>query len=280
MTYRVKEIFYTLQGEGTHAGRAGRVLPVQPAATCGPGGRRTAHARDLPVLRHRLRRHRRPGRRPFADAASSLADASSRAWPDARARAPYGRVHRRRAAAAARRRAVDALHEQGFDVAVETNGTRCPRPASTGSASAPRPARPLVLTAGDELKLVFPQDGGDPAQFEAPGLRVASVQPMDGPSDRRHTAAGSRVLPDAPALAAEPADPQVPGNPVTGTTRSSASSRFEAAHRLPNVPTGHKCARLHGHSYRVEVHVAGDRSTPSSGWVMDFADIKAAWQAA
>ena len=51
--------------------------------------------------------------------------------------------------------------------------------------------------------------------------------------------------------------------------------RFEAAHRLPNVPEGHKCARLHGHSFRVEVHVRGDVD-PTLGWVMDFAEIKAA----
>jgi 6-pyruvoyltetrahydropterin/6-carboxytetrahydropterin synthase len=51
---------------------------------------------------------------------------------------------------------------------------------------------------------------------------------------------------------------------------------FEAAHRLPSVPDGHKCARLHGHSYRVEVHVAGDVD-PTSGMVMDFADIKTAF---
>lgn len=51
---------------------------------------------------------------------------------------------------------------------------------------------------------------------------------------------------------------------------------FEAAHRLPQAPEGHKCARLHGHSYRVEVHVRG-RVDASTGWVMDFADIKAAW---
>ena len=50
---------------------------------------------------------------------------------------------------------------------------------------------------------------------------------------------------------------------------------FEAAHRLPNVPEGHKCARLHGHSFRVEVHVRGDVD-PRLGWVMDFADVKAA----
>lgn len=51
---------------------------------------------------------------------------------------------------------------------------------------------------------------------------------------------------------------------------------FEAAHRLPNVPEGHKCARLHGHSFRVEVHVSGPVDG-RSGWVMDFADIKAAF---
>ncbi|MCE3003952.1 MAG: 6-carboxytetrahydropterin synthase QueD [Xanthomonadaceae bacterium] len=53
--------------------------------------------------------------------------------------------------------------------------------------------------------------------------------------------------------------------------------QVEAAHRLPNVPPGHKCARLHGHSFRIEVHVEGEPG-PHSGWVMDFADIKAAFQ--
>lgn len=50
---------------------------------------------------------------------------------------------------------------------------------------------------------------------------------------------------------------------------------FEAAHRLPNVPDGHKCARLHGHSFRAEVHVEGPVGS-TSGWVMDFADVRAA----
>lgn len=54
------------------------------------------------------------------------------------------------------------------------------------------------------------------------------------------------------------------------------SFQIEAAHRLPNVPAGHKCARLHGHSFRIEVHVSGPVA-PDSGWVMDFAEIKAAF---
>jgi 6-pyruvoyltetrahydropterin/6-carboxytetrahydropterin synthase len=50
---------------------------------------------------------------------------------------------------------------------------------------------------------------------------------------------------------------------------------FEAAHRLPQVPADHKCARLHGHSFRAEVHVAGPVGA-ETGWVMDFADVRAA----
>jgi 6-pyruvoyltetrahydropterin/6-carboxytetrahydropterin synthase len=52
---------------------------------------------------------------------------------------------------------------------------------------------------------------------------------------------------------------------------------IEAAHRLPNVPAGHKCGRLHGHSFRVEVHLKGS-VTDDSGWVMDFADVKEMFQ--
>jgi 6-pyruvoyltetrahydropterin/6-carboxytetrahydropterin synthase len=48
---------------------------------------------------------------------------------------------------------------------------------------------------------------------------------------------------------------------------------FEAAHRLPHVPEGHKCGRLHGHSFRVELHVVGPIE-PESGWLMDFAELK------
>ncbi|MBS0382769.1 MAG: 6-carboxytetrahydropterin synthase QueD [Proteobacteria bacterium] len=55
------------------------------------------------------------------------------------------------------------------------------------------------------------------------------------------------------------------------------SFSFEAAHRLPHVPSGHKCANLHGHSFRVEIHVSGEIGA-DSGWLMDFAELKAAFQ--
>lgn len=52
---------------------------------------------------------------------------------------------------------------------------------------------------------------------------------------------------------------------------------IEAAHRLPNVPEGHKCSRLHGHSFKIEIYVTGEIGE-TSGWVMDFAEIKRAFQ--
>ncbi len=52
---------------------------------------------------------------------------------------------------------------------------------------------------------------------------------------------------------------------------------IEAAHRLPNLPAGHKCSRLHGHSFRVEIHVAGE-VRPPTGWIMDFAELKENFQ--
>lgn len=52
---------------------------------------------------------------------------------------------------------------------------------------------------------------------------------------------------------------------------------IEAAHRLPGVPAGHKCARLHGHSFRIEVHVRGEVD-PARGWVQDFGEISTAFQ--
>src|ERR1700674_3449699 len=74
-------------------------------------------------------------------------------------------------------------------------------------------------------------------------------------------------------MAPQPPNPQVHRDPMMDVFREFT---FEAAHRLPNVPPGHKCSRLHGHSYRVEVRVQGDID-PVTGMVIDFAEIKAAF---
>ena len=71
-------------------------------------------------------------------------------------------------------------------------------------------------------------------------------------------------------------DDPMRGDPTPETWELWKEFTFEAAHLLPHVPEGHKCRRLHGHSYRVDVHVRGPRVEPA-GWVLDFGDLKAAW---
>lgn len=67
------------------------------------------------------------------------------------------------------------------------------------------------------------------------------------------------------------------GHPPPTTAEIFKEFTFEAAHRLPFVPEDHKCSRLHGHSFRVEIHVAGEVDS-KAGWIMDFADIKWAFK--
>ncbi|WP_342375005.1 6-carboxytetrahydropterin synthase QueD [Myxococcus stipitatus] len=65
---------------------------------------------------------------------------------------------------------------------------------------------------------------------------------------------------------------------VSLVTEISKEFTFEAAHRLPNVPPGHKCSRVHGHSYRIEITVRGPVD-PHFGWIVDFSELNTAWQA-
>jgi 7-carboxy-7-deazaguanine synthase len=76
---------------------------------------------------------------------------------------------------------VDGLHAAGFEVAVETNGTQSAPAGLDWICVSPKAKTRLVLTAGDELKLVFPQDGAEPARFEGLGFPSLLLQPMDGP---------------------------------------------------------------------------------------------------
>ncbi len=79
-------------------------------------------------------------------------------------------------------------------------------------------------------------------------------------------------------MAGESADSQASRDQVRGSDLEIFKEfTFEAAHRLPSVPPGHKCGRLHGHSFKVEVRVAGPIGA-DTGWVMDFADVKEAFQ--
>ena len=91
-----------------------------------------------------------------------------------------------------------ALHARGFEVAVETNGTQPAPPGLDWVCVSPKAAAPLVLTRGDELKLVYPQDGAEPKRYAALDFAHFFLQPMDGPALRENTARAVRYCLDHP----------------------------------------------------------------------------------
>lgn len=179
MTYKVNEIFYTLQGEGTHAGR--------PAVFCRFAncnlwtGREEDRARAVCTFCDTdFLGTDGPGGGRFKTPAD-LADAVEATWPSAcRSRRMVvctgGEPLLQLDAAL-----VEVLHERGFYIAVETNGTRMPPPGVDWLCVSPKAGSDLVATSGNELKLVYPQVGGDPAQFEQLGFSSFRLQPLDGP---------------------------------------------------------------------------------------------------
>lgn len=184
--YTVKEIFYTLQGEGVHAGR--------PAVFCRFAGCNlwTGRAEDRATATCRFCDTDFVGVGPdggrFATA-GELAGAVQRAWPAARGGRPFVVCTGGEPLLQLDDLALQALHDAGFEVAVETNGTR-PAPAGLDwICVSPKANAPLVLTSGDELKLVYPQLDAPPERFAALPFRHFSLQPMDGPDAAANTAA-------------------------------------------------------------------------------------------
>jgi len=186
VSYKVKEIFYTLQGEGSHAGR--------PAVFCRFAscnlwtGQETDRARAIcQFCDTDFVGTDGDGGGKFATA-GDLAAAVESKWPD-------GDPERRMVVCTGGepllqldRGAVDALRSRGFYVAVETNGTITPPSGVDWLCVSPKVGAPLVATSGQELKLVYPQDGGDPEQFLTLDFESFRLQPMDGPELARNTA--------------------------------------------------------------------------------------------
>jgi len=193
MIYTVKEIYYTLQGEGANAGRA--------AVFCRFAGCNLWTGREEDRERAICRFCDTdfigidgPGGGKF-DSATSLAAAVAEKWPSSSAGMPAqsGRHGTRQAETplvvctggepllqldAA---AVDAFHAAGFEVAIETNGTKLPPAGVDWVCVSPKIGSELVLTTGSELKLVYPQTDGDPARFADFDFDHFYLQPMDGP---------------------------------------------------------------------------------------------------
>jgi 7-carboxy-7-deazaguanine synthase (Cx14CxxC type) len=188
MTYQVKEIYYTLQGEGAQTGRAAVFLRFagcnlwtgreedRATATCkfcdtdfadtdGPGGGKF--------------------RTPEA-----LARAVREKWPVVQGR-PYVVCTGGEPLLQLDSALIHSLHEQGFEIGVETNGTVAPPDGLDWICVSPKAGAPLVLTRGDELKLVYPQSGAEPDHYADLAFRHFFLQPMDSPERVENTAAAT-----------------------------------------------------------------------------------------
>lgn len=213
MPYAVKELFYTLQGEGAQAG--------SPAVFCRFAGCNLWTGREADRVRAVCR---------FCDTdfvgvdgengakfatAEALAERAAQIWdaddPTRRAvRETPSHAHaptRPRALIVCTggepllqldRALIDAFHAEGFRVAVETNGTQAAPAGIDWTCVSPKAEAPLVLTRGDELKLVFPQTGGEPERYESLEFSQFFLQPMDGPDRERNTALALRYCLDHP----------------------------------------------------------------------------------
>lgn len=181
MTYTVKEIFYTLQGEGANTGR--------PAVFCRFAGcnlwtgreedRATAICQfcDTDFVGTNG-----PGGGKFVSP-DALATAVANTWP-----ASSSGEGRRLVVCTGGEPLlqldaplVNVLHDQGFEIAIETNGTQLPPHGIDWICVSPKTGAELVLTAGHELKLIFPQPGAEPERFTHLDFQHFFLQPMDGP---------------------------------------------------------------------------------------------------
>lgn len=187
MAYAVKEIFYTLQGEGVNFGR--------PAVFCRLAGCNLWSGRE---------KDRQGAVCRFCDtdfvgmdgtggglfgSASQLATAIRNAWPSdtASARRPLVVCTGGEPGLQLDAALVDAIHEQGFELALETNGTIELPTGIDWVCVSPKAGAELRVRSGDELKLVYPQPGAEPECFAGLDFEHFFLQPMDGPHLRENT---------------------------------------------------------------------------------------------
>lgn len=189
VSYAVKEIFYTLQGEGAHAGRPAVFLRF---SGCNLWSGREAD-RAQAVCRFcdtEFVGVDGEGGGRFATAAD-LADAVFAAWPHASDAAPFVVCTGGEPLLQLDAAAITALKMRGCTIALETNGTIAAPGGIDWICVSPKADAPLMQTAGDELKLVFPQAGVDPAHFTRLAFGRFSLQPMDGPQAAANLAAAA-----------------------------------------------------------------------------------------
>ena len=185
MTYSVKELFYTLQGEGTHAGR--------PAVFCRFAGCNLWSGRE---------EDRNIAVCKFCDTdfvgtdgtlggkfhqAIDLAKIIASLWPLASLKNRFVVLTGGEPLLQVDEKLVDALHDQGFEIAIETNGTLLPPRGIDWVCVSPKYGSKLILKEGNELKLVYPQRGLDPVDLESLEFANFLLQPMDGLDVKNNT---------------------------------------------------------------------------------------------
>jgi 7-carboxy-7-deazaguanine synthase (Cx14CxxC type) len=181
VTYRAKEIFYTLQGEGTHVGRPA-VFCRFTSCNLWTGRERDRHRAACRFCDTDFVGTDGPGGGRFGTALE-LAAAVAGAWAGATSEhaQPFVVCTGGEPLLQLDNNAVKAMQRAGFEVAVETNGTIAPPPSALDWVCvSPKARAPLRLTRGDELKLVYPQEGAPPEMFEDLGFPRLLLQPMDG----------------------------------------------------------------------------------------------------
>jgi len=183
--YAVKELFYTLQGEGANAGT--------PAVFCRFAGCNLWSGREADRAEAACNfcdtdfvGTDGPGGGRFADP-EELAAAVERAWPAGGERHRFVVCTGGEPLLQLDPAAVAALHQRGFRVAIETNGTLAPPAGIDWVCVSPKAGVPLAVGRGDELKLVFPQPDAPPERFESLDFTHFFLQPMDGPARADNT---------------------------------------------------------------------------------------------
>ena len=182
MTYAVKELYVTLQGEGANTGRA--------AVFCRFAGCNLWSGREVDRAEAQCRfcdtdfvGTDGPGGGAF-ESAAALAVAARRLWTDnwESGAAPFMVCTGGEPLLQLDETLINAFHAEGFAIAVETNGTLAPPPGLDWICVSPKAGTSLVLKAGNELKLVYPQADAPPEAFAGLDFEHFFLQPMDGPA--------------------------------------------------------------------------------------------------
>jgi len=179
MSYQVKEIYYTLQGEGARSGRAAVFLRF---AGCNlwSGLERDRETAICKFCDTDFVGTNGPGGGKFGSP-GQLADAVARSWPQRREGQPYVVCTGGEPLLQLDPELIAALHAKGFEIGIETNGTLDAPEGIDWICVSPKAGAELKVTGGDELKLVFPQGGAEPERFALLDFAHFFLQPMDGP---------------------------------------------------------------------------------------------------